>query len=195
MQLMTARLLLREFVESDWEAVRAYRSDPLYLRYYPWEQSTEREARAFVGQLLAQQQEDPRTKFQFAIIDLADGCLIGNCGLRIKDHPVTDHSREAGAWEADIGYELVSRYWGRGYATEAAHEMLRFGFDEHRLHRISAGCVADNVGSARVLEKIGMRLEGRLREQAFFKGRSWDSLLYEILDREWRAQQSCSLDS
>ena len=130
---------------------------------------------------MAQQQEQPRTKFEFAIVLPGDERLIGCCGLRVTD---------AAAREGNIGYELGSRYWGQGYATEAAHEMLRLGFEEHGLHRISAGCVADNAGSAHVLEKIGMQREGCLREKAFFKGRWWDSLLYAILDHEWQAQRS-----
>ncbi len=72
--------------------------------------------------------------------------------------------------------------------------MVRLGFEEHKLHRIGAGCVADNAGSARVLEKIGMQREGHLREKAYFKGRWWDSLLYAILDHEWQAQRSTTRD-
>ena len=185
MQLTTPRLLLREFVEEDWKAVQAYQSDPLYLRYYAWEQPTEAEAREFVGKFVAQQHEQPRAKFQFAIVLPEDGRLIGNCGLRVTD---------AAAREGDIGYELDSRFWGQGYATEAAREMLRLGFANHGLHRIGAGCVADNAASARVLEKIGMRREGHLREKAYFKGRWWDSLLYAILDHEWQAQRSTTRD-
>ncbi len=197
MRLTTSRLLLREFVVEDWRAVRAYQSDPLYTRYHAWEQPAEAEARAFVGRFVSQQQEQPRVKFQFAVAlregfadDAATGLpdtisasgrLIGNCGLRITD---------ASTREGDIGYEFDSRYWGQGYATEAAREMLRLGFEEHGLHRIGAGCVADNAGSARVLEKIGMRREAHLKEKAYFKGRWWDSLLYAILDREWQARQS-----
>ena len=85
-----------------------------------------------------------------------------------------------------MGYEFNPDYWGRGYATEAAREMLRFGFEELQLHRITAGCIADNAASAHVLEKIGMKLEGRLREKEFFKGRWWDHLWYEILEQEWK---------
>ena len=109
------------------------------------------------------------------------GRLIGNCGLRVND---------ASLREGNIGYELDSHYWGKGYATEAAHEMLRVGFEEHNLHRIWAGCVADNIGSARVLEKIGMKREGHFREKEFFKGKWWDGLLYAILDHEWQAQHA-----
>ena len=185
MQLITPHLLLREFVEDDWKAVQAYQSDPLYTRYHAWEQPTEQEAREFVGRFVSQQHEQPRTKFQFGIILPMDGRLIGNCGLRVND-PVLR--------EGNIGYELDSRYWGQGYATEAAREMLRVGFEEHNLHRIWAGCVAENVGSVCVLEKTGMRREGHFLEKEFFKDRWWDGLLYAILDHEWQAQRSTLRD-
>jgi len=59
---------------------------------------------------------------------------------------------------------------GHGYATEAARAIVAFGFDTLGLHRIAATCVADNAASAHVLEKIGFRREGRLREVARYKG-------------------------
>ena len=61
---------------------------------------------------------------------------------------------------------------------------LAFGFGDLGLHRVWAHCVAENAASARVLEKVGLRQEGRLREHEVFKGRWWDTLLYAILDRE-----------
>ncbi len=67
--------------------------------------------------------------------------------------------------------------------------MVRFGFEELGLHRIWSWCIADNVASARVLEKTGMRREGRQRETDWFKGRWWDTLLYGLLEDEWRASQ------
>jgi RimJ/RimL family protein N-acetyltransferase len=64
-----------------------------------------------------------------------------------------------------------------------------YEWTEFKLHRIWSWCIADNVGSARVLEKLGMRQEGRLHEHEYFKGRWWDTLLYAILDYEWAAHQ------
>lgn len=180
MMLETPRLLLREFVEGDWSAVLAYQADPLYLRYYELTEQTAIGARAFVRMFLAQQAEQPRAKFQLAMILKAEGRLIGNCGIRINDF---EHR------EANIGYELDSRYWNRGYATEAAREIVRFGFTALGLHRIWSWCVAENIGSARVLEKVGMQREGRLREKEFYKGGWHDHLLYAILEHEWRAMQ------
>jgi RimJ/RimL family protein N-acetyltransferase len=57
------------------------------------------------------------------------------------------------------------------------------------MHRIWAHCAADNVGSAHVLEKLGMKLEGRLREKEFYKGKWWDKLIYGILIDEWEAHK------
>jgi [ribosomal protein S5]-alanine N-acetyltransferase len=178
MQLTTERLLLREFKESDWQAVWAYQSQPLYLRYYEWKDRQPEDVRAFVRMFLTQQKLKPRTAFQFAVVLKDDHQLIGNCGIRM-DSPTSR--------TAEIGYELDPQYWGQGYATEAARSVLQHGFETFKLHRISANCVADNLGSARVLEKLGMRLEGRLRENQYFKGRWWDTLLYAILEEEYRA--------
>jgi RimJ/RimL family protein N-acetyltransferase len=86
---------------------------------------------------------------------------------------------------ANTDYELDARYWGRGLATEAAREIARFGFEELGLHRIWSWCVADNAASARVLVKLGMRLEGRALEVEWYKGRWWDQLTFAILEREW----------
>ena len=93
------------------------------------------------------------------------------------------------AFQADIGYELDPKHWNHGYATEAAHAMVDFGFSHFGLHRVWSWCVADNVGSAHVLEKLGMRLEGRLRENEYYKGRWWDTLMYAILADEWKAHK------
>ncbi len=179
MQLQTGRLILREFVEQDWQAVLAYQRDPRYLRFYPWTGRTPEDVRLFVAGFVLQQQQEPRIKFQLAITLKTTGALIGNCGIR-KD------TTEASS--ADIGYELAPEHWGQGYATEAAQAIVRFGFTTLALHRIWATCVAENTASAHVLEKLGMRLEGRLRENEYFKDRWWDTLIYAVLMQEWKNQ-------
>ena len=168
MQITTERLLLREFEPDDWRAVLEYQRDPLYLRYYPWEDRTENDARDFVGMFLGWQRETPRRRFQLAIVRRDTGRLIGNCGLRRK--PDSDV-------EADIGYELSPDCWGRGYATEAARAMVSFGFDDLGLERLSSWCIADNVASARVLERLGFNREDLLTRTDHFKGRWWDTLV------------------
>lgn len=176
--LATDRLLLREFVEKDWRAVLAYQSDARYLKYYPRTRRTAEQVRGFVRGFTEWQGESPRTKYQLAVVLRAEGRLIGTCGIRME----TTES-----WRASIGYEIAPTYWGKGYATEAARTIVAFGFRELRLHRIWARCVAENAASYRVLEKVGMQREGRLREEEWMKGRWWDTLVYGILDHEWRS--------
>lgn len=176
MKLETERLILRNFVKDDWQRVLEYQSDPLYLRYNEWTERTPRAVQEFVGWFLSQQAQQPRIKYQLAIVLKSTNQLIGNCGVRMDS---------ANALEADTGYELDPKHWQHGYATEAAHAIVDFGFNHFGVHRIWAACIAENVASAHVLEKLGLKLEGRFRENKYFKGRYWDSLYYAILATEW----------
>ena len=176
MKLETERLILRDFVEEDWLAVFDYQTNPLYLRFNKWTDRTPQAVREFVSWFMNHQIQKPRVKFQLAVVLKSSNQLIGNCGVRME---------KADDLEANIGYELNPQYWNFGYATEAAHAIVDFGFQHFGVHRIWADLVADNVGSVHVLEKLGMRLEGHLREKAYFKGRWWDALIYAILTDEW----------
>jgi ribosomal-protein-alanine N-acetyltransferase len=104
-----------------------------------------------------------------------DGKLVGGIGLRVQ----RDYER------AEIGYWIGKPYWGCGYATEAAGAMIRYGFEELKLHRIYAGYFGRNEKSARVMIKNGMKYEGRLREHV----KKWDEFVdivyYGILREEW----------
>lgn len=181
MRLTTNRLILREFTENDWPEVLAYQNDARYLRFYPWTKRTLEDVQKFVQMFLDQQTAQPRIKFQLAVTLKANNQLIGNCGIRMDS---------ADARQADIGYELAPPHWGQGYATEAARALVHFGFTELHLHRIWSWCIAENLASAHVLEKLGLRLEGRMRESEYFKGRYWDTLAFSMLDNEWRAQEN-----
>lgn len=176
MLLRTPRLLLREFTAHDAPVLRAYQADPRYLRFSEVEDWGEGESRALLRCFLEWQREQPRGNFQLAIELSASGELIGNVGLR----------RDS-SWDrtAELGFELSPAHWGHGYATEAAHTLLDYGFRDLLLHRVEARCVAENLGSVGVLERVGLRREGTLREAEFFRGRWWDVHLYGILVSDW----------
>lgn len=176
MRLTTPRLLLREFVEEDWRAIHEYARDPEVVRLMVWGPNTEDQTRAFVKEVLATQEQSPRTKWELGMI--LEGRFIGAARLWLGD---------AGKRDADLGYVVNRAFWGKGYATEASRALLKFGFEERKLHRIWATCDAENAASARVLEKAGMRREGHLRENLLVKGRWRDTLVYAMLDREWSA--------
>lgn len=175
--LRGSRIMLREFAEGDGPAIHRYAGDPETVRYMLWGPNTPEETEEFLLQRLEQARRPDRTEFELAVVRLDTGELIGGAGLRVE------------SWEyrrADIGYILRRDQWGRGYATEAASLLLRFGFETLGLHRIWATSDVENRASARVLEKAGMTLEGRIRDHYFVRGRWRDSFLYAVLDREWR---------
>jgi len=175
-RLMTERLLLRELALDDWSALHEVESRPEVARYQSFEPRTVAESRAYVAQSYNGAKQDPRETYDLAVILTSDDRLIGRCGLGITD---------PGQIEAMLWYTMHPSYWGRGYATEAARAIVDFGFRELRLHRIWADCDPANDASIRVLEKLGMRREGHLRENAWIKGAWVDSLIYAILDQEW----------
>jgi len=86
---------------------------------------------------------------------------------------------------AELGYWLGRKYWGKGLMTEAARLILEFGFRGLKLHRIYATLFEENTGSARILEKSGFKLEGRMREGRYRYGRWHDTLRYGILESEF----------
>lgn len=89
---------------------------------------------------------------------------------------------------AEIGYWLGKKYWGRGLTTEAVKLALKFAFENLKLHRIYARLFEENIGSRRVLEKSGFKLEGVLRENRYRYGRWHNELNFGILKKEYLKQ-------
>jgi len=183
--LPTERLVLREFTKGDWQAVHEYASDPEVVCHVEWGPNTEKETRDFIKRAMASYREKPRCGYQFAVILKEEDRLIGACGLHVSNR---DHR------EAWIGYCFNRHYWGKGYATEAARRLVTFGFDELKLHRIFATCDPQNERSVRVLKKTRMQREGRFREHKWVKRRWRDSLLYAILNHEWKTGKANRLE-
>ncbi|MDS0478488.1 GNAT family protein [Natrinema sp. 1APR25-10V2] len=88
----------------------------------------------------------------------------------------------------DLGYWIATDEAGQGYATEAARLCLRHAFDERNLRKVVARVFEDNVASMRVLEKLGFREAGRLREHYYVDGRYVDAILYEALCSEFQRE-------
>jgi len=173
--LETARLRIRPYSEADipelLPLIGAREVAATTLRIaHPY---TVEDAKAFLA--LAQEPD----KLWLAVTLRSDGRQIGGIGLRIDEQ----HQH------AELGYWLGVPYWGQGYATEAATEMLRYGFEDLGMHRIFASHFAHNPASGRILRKLGMRYEGCQRAHL----RKWDqfvdSELYGLLRREWEARE------
>ena len=95
---------------------------------------------------------------------------------------------ELRAWRVDraeLGYWLAPALWSRGLMTEAAQAVVHTGFDRIGLHKITSGCIAENIGSRRVIEKLNFRPVGRLEDDVWRNGRWWSVLRYELTASEW----------
>ena len=179
-RLRTERLLLRDFELDDWPALYDVESRAEVAQYQSFAPRTVAESRAYVAGACEEAKRDSRETYDLAVILVSEDRLIGRCGMGL-----TDPNRGEGM----LWYTIHPSFWGRGYATEAARGVIDFGFRELRLHRIWADCDPANVASIRVLQNLGMRQEGHLRENAWIKGAWVDSLIYAILDREWAASR------
>jgi ribosomal-protein-alanine N-acetyltransferase len=174
--LETERLLLRDFVESDFVSTHEYESDPKVVRYQSHGVRTADESLAYIKRVLDESKHEPRRLYDLAIVLKENEDLVGRCGLFVANPDV----REAALW-----YVLNPRYWGRGLVVEAARVLLGFGFRSLGVHRVFVDSDPRNVASIRVAQKLGMRQEAHFRENAWIKGEWTDSVIFAILDREW----------
>jgi RimJ/RimL family protein N-acetyltransferase len=174
-ELTGPRLTLREMRVADAPALTALINHPKVFRMLlDSEPATEEIFVRRIGELRKQAQEqDPRLFFNLTFT--VDGAIVGNGGLNV--HSMT-HRR------AEIGYAVHHDWWGRGVATEAARLLIEFGFRTLGMHRIEATTRPDNAASGRVLEKAGLRYEGRIRENVLLRGVWRDSLSYGVLETD-----------
>jgi RimJ/RimL family protein N-acetyltransferase len=175
----TRRLLLRPLTPGDVDALLAYRSRPDVSRYVPFEPMT----REVIAERIAAQWANTELTEEGQALTL--GVEVARTGQLVGDVVLFWHSREHGGGE--IGYVLHPGFGGHGYATEAAHALLRLGFDELGLHRIIARIDERNEASAKLARRLGMRQEARLVHNELFKGEWSTELDFAMLAEEWPA--------
>ncbi len=171
-------VFLREYRADDLAAVLRYAEDPEVTRHLPWGPEGAGEVREFLAHVAANVRQEPRRQYEVAAVRKDSGEVIGGGRLGILS---PEHR------QGDLGYVLRRDQWGQGFGTEIARLLAAFGFKTLGLHRIEATCDPENPASRRVLEKLGMRLEGQRRHDFFVRGAWRDSLLFAILEDEWRA--------
>ena len=138
--LETERLVLRKFRRDDFEAVHSYVGCADNLIFMQFGPNSEEETRAFIEMAIS----SPVHHFAVTLKDV----VIGGCTLHYEDGT------------GEMGWLLHRDYWKQGLGTEIARALLSFGFDELNAHRITARCDLENIGSSKLMEKVGMRREG-----------------------------------
>lgn len=175
--LSTERLVLRCFAPNDAVDVYAYaKSEKVAVMAGFAPHKTLEESRAMVQKFMT-------TQAHWAIVEKATGRLIGSISLQ-PDHmrPKIENARR-------MGYLLGEGYWGRGYATEACSEILRYAFEEVGCPVISAELFPANTKSKRVLKKLGFTYEGAFRFARLLPdGTPCNMLTYSLLKTEYDAQ-------
>jgi RimJ/RimL family protein N-acetyltransferase len=173
----TERLELRPFEPRDLDPLHAIYSDEEVARYLYNDPRTLDEVRELLERKIAG-----------AAVDAEGQWLSAAATLKRTDELVGDVSL---LWaserhrQGELGFIVHPAHKGRGYATEAARPLLAFAFETLGLHRVVGRADARNAGSARVLEKLGMRREAHLVENEWIKGEWQSELVYALLDREW----------
>jgi RimJ/RimL family protein N-acetyltransferase len=174
MVLESPRLILREFVVDDWHSVHQYARDVDVVKFMHWGPNSEDDTKAYLDYIMTAQRQQPRRIYEFAVILKHDGLLIGGAGLHLEKYS-----------QASLGYCFNKQFWGQGLATETVRSLCEYGFNALQLHRTFATCRTENRASARVMEKLGMKRDGVLREHFYAKGQWQNSFLYSILSREY----------
>ncbi len=177
-ELYTERLKLRLLQESDIEEVHKLLSIPEVDQYNTLGIPKNIEATRKIEQaLFDNHKKEEIDYYTFAVLLKDSNEFIGKAAFIVA--PKKYQSGE-------VWYKYNPKYWGKGYATEVANCLLDFGFNTLNLHRIEAGCAVDNIGSIKVLEKIGMTREGRKRQLLPLKTGWSDNYEYAILDTDPR---------
>ena len=173
--LETERLVLRRVTLEDLEDIYFYGSNDDVSKYVTWDtHRTISDTKEYI-EFVLRQYENKRLA-PWGIEYKEKGKLIGTIDFVWwkPNHNI-----------AEIGYVISQDYWGKGITTEAAKEIMKFGFERMDLIRIQARCLEENIGSQRVMEKIGMSYEGTMRKGIFLKGKHQDLKLFSILKEEY----------
>jgi RimJ/RimL family protein N-acetyltransferase len=177
-EIRTERLVLRPLRESDVDDLWPHVSDPEVSRKLTWSAHKERAETLEVVRGLIRAREIG-TDLVWGIEH--EGKVCGFVGL----HGIKWTIRAWRVDRAELAYWIGAPLWGKGYMTEAARAVTRWGFDVAQLHKITIGCVEDNLASKRIIEKLGYRFLCRQEEDFWRDGQWWGHLRYEMTRAEY----------
>jgi ribosomal-protein-alanine N-acetyltransferase len=175
--LETERLLLRPLSMLDLEFVFRHFSDPEVNRYLLDEEpvTTREQAQSIIDFYSL---PGRKSYNRWVIVRKTDARPIGTCGY---------HQWQSAQRRAEIGYDLEKASWRQGIMTEALHAMLRYGFEQMGLNRVEALVYVENHASIRLLERLGFKKEGLLRQYFRRDDTYFDHWLLSLLRADWTA--------
>jgi RimJ/RimL family protein N-acetyltransferase len=171
------RVRLREFRMADLDDSMAVAADDRVTRWLSFDSLLREQQSDRLAGILERAEMRPRREYYLAVTTNESDRLIGFARLGLD-----------GVNAAKLGYAIAFEHWGKGYATDAARSLMRYGFEVLDLHRISAAIGPDNAASITVVNRIGFVHEGRIRDHVFTNGAWRDSELYSVLAPEWHSR-------
>ncbi|SDY92582.1 Protein N-acetyltransferase, RimJ/RimL family [Evansella caseinilytica] len=171
----TERLIIRDHIESDLEALHKLISNKEVMNYLP-EIMTEtiEESKLNLHEAIEESKNDNRVKYYFAIINKKTDQFIGEIGFtKIKE--CTEGNI------LNLGYFIFKEYWGRGYAVEASKAIIDYAFKKINTVKVETGCLKENKQSEKVMIKIGLKKEADFRKHIIIN----DRLEYGITREDW----------
>lgn len=172
--LHTERCILREAADEDHVLLLELYGNPKVVEFLPLDTFTSIEDAE--GELSWYRSIfKNKTGLRWIVEERDSGKAIGTCGFL---------GYESEHYRAELGYDLLENYWGKGIMKEVVHEAVTFGFEKIGLNKIEAKITPENIASQRLLEKLGFSREGLLRQHEFEKGSFVDILVMAKLKAE-----------
>lgn len=162
---ITERLIIREYEQSDANSMaRVFNNEEIYRTTYGIPKNyTKSYAKWWIKYLHSNAEN--KTGYEFGMFLKDSGVYIGNLGVI---NIISAHNR------GDITYLIEPSLWGRGFATEGGEAMKRLAFEALRLNRLGGCCMSCNKASRRVMEKLGFKYEGTIRNELYKDGIYYD---------------------
>ena len=175
MEIKSERLILKKLNYEDLDFIYKMASNPLVYLYEEDEEPSKEQTYKKYSKKISRMEEVPDEYLIVLISILPQEIPIGQVFIQLN-------WREMREWE--IGYEIHPDYWGNGYATEAVKLLLKHSFENLNAHKVVGFCNAHNKKSANLMERVGMKRDGLLREGRLWHKEWCDEFVYSILERE-----------
>lgn len=180
MQIESDLLIIRPFKKTDIKAFHQLAKNQTAIRFIHWGPLDYQQSEQYIQRAIKLLKVKQPRKFIFAVT-LKDGTFIGTVYLHVRNHI---HRL------AEISYLLDPAYWGKGLGSEAVQTILKWAFGQLKMHRIVARADRANTNSTNLLRRNHFNEEGVMREDFLFKGKWRDSVLYSLLEDEFKLNQS-----
>jgi ribosomal-protein-alanine N-acetyltransferase len=178
-KLLTERLIIRDHIIEDLMEYHELYSNDISMKYLPGiKTKTLEESRKSLIESIEEINQENRKYYFFGIEDKYAKEYIGEIGYTVEKE--TQFGKIVG-----LGYFIKEKYWNKGIITEALKKLMEFAFLENNVYRISTGCLKENIGSERVMQKCGMIKEGEFKEYQLHENKLKDRVIYRMLKNEW----------